>query len=55
MVDDKEPRRQDEPQEAFVARALASREQAHRTGEYYSAEEVLVALEGFLKAKRAGQ
>jgi hypothetical protein len=40
-------------QSEFVARGLASRAQAKRTGEYYSAEEVLEHLEGRVAAAKA--
>jgi predicted transcriptional regulator len=40
-------------QTEFIARGLASREEAKRTGKYYSAEEVLGELKGMLDAKRA--
>lgn len=39
-------------QQEFIARGLASRDEAKRTGEYYSADEVLQELDGILqKAK----
>lgn len=39
-------------QQEFIARGLASRDEARRTGEYYSADEVLQELDGILhKAK----
>lgn len=37
--------------EAFIARALASRDEAKRTGEYYSAESVLAELDDMLNGK----
>lgn len=40
-------------QAEFIARGLASREEAKRTGIYYSADEVLGELKGMLEAKRA--
>ena len=40
-------------QAEFIARGLASREEAKRTGVYYSSEEVLGELKGMLEAKRA--
>lgn len=42
-------------QQEFIARGLSSREEAKRTGEYYSAEEVLDGLKAKLAAKRAGK
>ena len=36
-------------QQAFIARGLASRDEAKRTGEYYSAESVLGELADMLK------
>lgn len=39
-------------QQEFIARGLASRDEAKRTGEYYSEDEVLQELDGILqKAK----
>lgn len=39
-------------QQEFIARGLASRDEARRTGEYYSEDEVLQELDGILqKAK----
>jgi len=35
-------------QQEFIARGFASRDEAQRTGEYYSAEEVLQELDGML-------
>ncbi|WP_421871774.1 YlcI/YnfO family protein [Pararhizobium sp.] len=40
-------------QAEFIARGLASREEAKRTGIYYSADEVLGELKGMLETKRA--
>lgn len=37
-------------EQEFIARGLASREDARRTGEYFSAEEVLRELDGMLAA-----
>ncbi len=37
--------------EAFIARGLASRDEAKRTGEYYSAESVLAELDDMLNGK----
>jgi predicted transcriptional regulator len=39
-------------QREFVARGLASREQARRDNEYYDADDVHAELEGMLKARR---
>ncbi len=40
-------------QQEFIARGLASRDDAQRTGEYYPAEEVLQELDGMLtRAKK---
>ena len=40
-------------QQEFLARGIASRDEAKRTGEYYPAEDVLAELDGLLaKAKR---
>lgn len=40
-------------QQEFIARGLASRDEARRTGEYYPAEEVLQELDGMLaRAKK---
>lgn len=41
-------------QQEFIARALASRDDARRTGEYYSAEEVLQDLDRILQKNKAG-
>ena len=38
-------------QRDFIARGLASREEAKRTGEYYSAESVLAELDDILNGK----
>ena len=38
-------------QQAFIARGLASRDEAKRTGEYYSAESVLAELDDILNGK----
>lgn len=38
-------------QQAFIARGLASRDEAKRTGEYYSAESVLAELEDILNGQ----
>lgn len=35
--------------QAFIARGIASRDEARRTGEYYSAESVLIELADMLK------
>ena len=40
-------------QAEFISRGLASREEAKRTGEYYSAEEVHAELRAMLEAKKA--
>ncbi len=40
-------------QAEFIARGLASREEAKRTGEYYDADEVHAELRAMLEAKRA--
>ncbi|MDO9417180.1 YlcI/YnfO family protein [Pararhizobium sp.] len=40
-------------QAEFIARGLASLEEAKRTGEYYSSDEVLSELKGMLAAKLA--
>ncbi len=40
-------------QAEFIARGLASREEARTTGEYYSADEVHAELRAMLEAKRA--
>ena len=37
--------------QAFIARGLASRDEAKRTGEYYSAESVLAELDDVLNGK----
>lgn len=39
-------------QAEFIARGLASREEAQRTGEYYSAEEVLSMLKAKIDAAK---
>ena len=38
-------------QQDFIARGLASRDEAKRTGEYYSAESVLAELDDILNGK----
>lgn len=40
-------------QAEFIARGLASRDEARRTGEYYDADEVHDELRAMLEAKRA--
>lgn len=40
-------------QAEFIARGLAAREEAKRTGEYYDADEVHDELRAMLEAKRA--
>ncbi len=40
-------------QAEFIARGLASREEAKRTGEYFSADEVHAELRAMLETKRA--
>ena len=35
-------------QQEFIARGLASRDEAHRTGKYFSAEEILHELDNML-------
>jgi len=40
-------------QAEFIARGLAAREEAKRTGEYYDADEVHEELRAMLEAKRA--
>lgn len=40
-------------QAEFIARGLASREEAKRTGEYYSADQVHAELRAMLAAKKA--
>lgn len=35
-------------QQEFIARGIAARDEARRTGEYYPAEEVLLELDGLL-------
>lgn len=40
-------------QAEFIARGLASLEEAERTGVYYTSEEVLAELRGMLEAKKA--
>jgi len=42
-------------QQEFIARGLASRDEAKRTGVYYSSEEVMDELKSKLAAKRAGK
>jgi predicted transcriptional regulator len=42
-------------QQEFIARGLASRDEAKRTGIYYSSEEVMDELKSKLAAKRAGK
>jgi hypothetical protein len=42
-------------QRDFVARALASRDQARRTGEYYAAADVHAELEAMLVATKKGK
>lgn len=42
-------------QQEFIARGLASRDEAKRTGVYYSSEEVMDELKAKLAAKRAGK
>jgi predicted transcriptional regulator len=42
-------------QRDFVARGLASREEARRTGEYYAADEVHAELEVMLAATKKGK
>jgi hypothetical protein len=42
-------------QRDFVARGLASRDEAHRTGEYYAADEVHAELEVMLAAAKKGK
>lgn len=42
-------------QQEFIARGLAAREEARRTGVYYSSEEVLDGLKAKFAAKRAGK
>ncbi|MDI1298005.1 YlcI/YnfO family protein [Methylotenera sp.] len=37
--------------QAFIARGIASRDEARRTGEYYSAESVLAELDDILNGK----
>ena len=39
-------------QKEFIARGLASRDEARQTGEYYPAEEVLQELDGILAPTR---
>ena len=40
-------------QQEFLARGIASRDEAKRTGEYYPAEDILAELDGLLtKAKK---
>jgi len=40
-------------QQAFIARGLASRDEAQRTGEYYPAEDVLRELDGLYAQAKA--
>jgi predicted transcriptional regulator len=40
-------------QREFIARGLASREEARKTGEYYAAEDVLAELDGMLSRAEA--
>ncbi len=40
-------------QREFIARGLASRDEARRTGEYFTADEVHKELDGMLKAAKA--
>lgn len=40
-------------QAEFIARGMAAREEAKRTGEYYDADEVHAELRAMLEAKRA--
>lgn len=42
-------------QQEFIARGLASRDEAKRTGVYYSSEEVMDELKAKLAVKRAGK
>ena len=42
-------------QQEFIARGLASREEAQRTGEYFSAEEVLGDMEAMLAKAKTGE
>jgi len=42
-------------QHEFVARGLASRDEARRTGEYYEAESVHAELHGLLTKAKAGK
>jgi predicted transcriptional regulator len=42
-------------QRDFVARGLASRDEARRTGEYYAADEVHAELEAMLAATKKGK
>jgi hypothetical protein len=42
-------------QRDFVARGLASRQEARRTGEYYAADDVHAELEVMLAAFKKGQ
>ena len=41
-------------QREFIARGLASREEAQRTGEYFDADEVHAELESMLNVARTG-
>jgi len=40
-------------QQAFIVRGLASRDEAQRTGEYFTADEVLRELDGMVGKARA--
>ena len=42
-----------EPQDEFIARGLAARAEAERTGEYFEADEVLRELDQMLAAAEA--
>ena len=42
-------------QQEFIARGLASAEEARRTGEYYSADEVMQSLADMLDQAEAGK
>jgi predicted transcriptional regulator len=39
-------------QQEFIARGIASRDEARQTGEYYPAEDVLLELDGLLEQAR---
>jgi hypothetical protein len=41
-------------QQAFVARGMASREEARKTNQYYSAESVIGDLKNLLNKAKAG-